>query len=73
MDYQVYDSLFAFHWDTWLVQGKGSHLFYQKIKMTNDKIELDGDVTDITKGMEINYPPLFSDISNYDLSSDGKK
>ena len=73
MDYQVYDSLFAFHWDTWLVQGKGSHLFYQKIKLINDKIELDGEVTDITKGMEINCPPLFSDITNYDLSSDGTK
>ena len=73
MDYQVYDSLYAFHWDHWLVQGKGSHLFYQKIKLVNDKIELDGDVTDITSGMELNTPPLFSDISNYDLSSDGKK
>ena len=73
MDYQVYDSLFAFHWDTWLVQGKGSHLFYQKIKLINDKIELDGEPSDITKGMEINTPPLFSDITNYDLSSDGTK
>ena len=73
MDYQVYDSLFALHWDTWLVQGKGSHLFYQKIKLINDKIEIDGDAMDITNGMEINTPPLFSDITNYDLSSDGTK
>ena len=73
MDYQVYDSLFAFHWDTWLVQGKGSHIFYQKIKLNNNKIELDGEVNDITKGMEINCPPLFSDNSNYDLSNDGTK
>ena len=73
MDYQVYDSLFAFHWDTWLVQGKGSHLFYQKIKFSNNKFELDGDVIDITNGMELNTPPLFSDNSNYDLSSDGTK
>ena len=71
MDYQVYDSLFAFHWDTWLVQGKGSHLFYQKIKFSNNKFELDGEVIDITNGMELNTPPLFSDNSNYDLSSDG--
>ena len=73
MDYQVYDSLFALHWDTWLVQGKGSHLFYQKIKFIDDKIELDGKPTDITNGMEVNTPPLFSDITNYDLSSDGTK
>ena len=72
-DYQVYDSLFALHWDTWLVQGKGSHIFYQKIKLENDKIVLDGKVDDITKGMEINCPPLFSDNSNYDLSNDGTK
>ena len=72
-DYQVYDSLYAFHWDTWLVQGKGTHLFYQKIKLNNDKMELDGEVNDVTVGMEINTPPLFSDDSNYDLSNDGKK
>ena len=70
-DYQVYDSLFAFHWDTWLVQGKGSHILYQKIKLNNGKIELDGEADDITKGMEINCPPHFSDNSNYDLSNDG--
>ena len=74
-DYQVYDSLFVLHWDTWLVQGKGSHIFYQKIKFNegNNKIELDGEVNDITKNMEINCPPLFSDNSNYDLSNDGTK
>ena len=72
-DYRVYNSLFAFHWDTWLVEGKGSHIFYQKIKLNNDKIELDGDVIDLTKDMEINCPPLFSDNSNYDLSNDATK
>ena len=74
-DYQVYDSLFVLHWDTWLVQGKGSHIFYQKIKLNIviNKIELDGEVNDITKNMEINCPPLFSDNSNYDLSNDGTK
>ena len=74
-DYQVYDSLFAFHWDHWLVQGKGSHIFYQKIKFSEDKtkIELDGEANDITKDMELNCPPLFSDFSNYDVSNDGSK
>ena len=71
MNYQVYDSLLAFHWDKWLVQGKGSHLFYQKIKLNDNKIELDGEAIDITKEMEINTPPLFTDNSNYDLSNDG--
>ena len=71
MNYQVYDSLLAFHWDKWLVQGKGSHLFYQKIKLNDNKIELDGEAIDITKEMEINSPPLFTDNSNHDLSNDG--
>ena len=61
-----------FHWDTWQIEGKGSHLFYQKIKLLDNKIILDGNVTDITYGMEINTPPLFTDNSNYDLSNDGK-
>ena len=71
MNYQIYDSLLVFHWDKWLVQGKGSHLFYQKIKLNDNKIELDGEAIDITKEMEINTPPLFTDNSNYDLSNDG--
>jgi dipeptidyl aminopeptidase/acylaminoacyl peptidase len=71
MTYQTYDSLLAFHWDKWLVQGKGSHIFYQRIKLENDKIILDGEVNDVTKGMEINSPPLFTDNSNYDISNDG--
>ena len=71
MTYQTYDSLLAFHWDKWLVAGKGSHIFYQRIKLENDKIILDGEVNDVTKGMEINSPPLFTDNSNYDISNDG--
>ena len=58
--YQIYDSLLAFHWNKWLIQGKGSHIFYQKIKLKENKIILDGEVNDITKGMKINSPPLFS-------------
>ena len=26
-DYQVYNRLMMFHWDYWLVEGKGSHIF----------------------------------------------
>ena len=70
--YQVYNKLFMFHWDTWQVEGKGSHLFYQRIKVSDNKIILDGNVTDITVGMEINTPPLFTDNSNYDLSHNGE-
>ena len=70
---QVYDSLLMFHWDHWLPQGKGSHLFLQKIKIDSEtkEIALDGDVKDLTKGMELNTPPLFTDKSNYDISRDG--
>ena len=71
MTYQTYDSLYSFYWDRWLVQGKGSHLFYQKIKLKDKKIELDGNVDDLTKGMEINTPPLTESNSNYDISNDG--
>lgn len=71
--YQTYDSLLMFHWDKWLPQGKGSHLFLQKLAYKEDtkEIILDGDVKDITKGMKLNTPPLFTDNSNYDISRDG--
>ena len=71
--YQIYDSLLAFHWNKWLIQGKGSHIFYQKIKLKDNKIILDGEVNDITIGMQINSPPLFSNNLNYDLSNDGSQ
>ena len=71
--FQTYDNLMAFHWDKWLVQGKGTHLFMQKLKLSEDgsKIELQGEARDITYGMEINAPPLFTDNTNYDISYDG--
>ena len=71
--YQTYDRLFMFHWDQWLPQGKGSHIFYQKIKQdeTTKKLSVLGDPVDITKDMEVNAPPLDTDSSNYDISRDG--
>ena len=73
-DYQVYTKLFMFHWDTWLVEGKGSHLFIQNIDYDeNNKIILKNEPKDITLNMEINCPPLFTDFSNYDLNNDGTK
>ena len=62
-----------FHWDQWLPQGKGSHIFYQKIKQdeTTKKLSVLGDPVDITKDMEVNAPPLDTDSSNYDISRDG--
>ena len=74
-DYQVYNQLFMFHWDTWLVEGKGSHLFIQNLEYdeNNKKIILKGVEKDITSKMEINCPPLFTDFSNYDLNNDGTK
>ena len=72
-DYQVYTKLFMFHWDHWLVEGKGSHLFVQRIKLEDNNIILDGDAFDVTKKMEIFTPPLFTDYSNYDISCDGEK
>ena len=73
-DYQTYTSLHMFHWDEWLIEGKGSHLFYQKFnfnKNTN-KFELIDNPRDLTLGMKINTPPLFTSNENYDISPDGK-
>jgi len=63
-DYQVYTKLFMFHWDQWLVEGKVSHLFIQTIKFDKDKniFILEGEETDVTKKMEINTLPLFTDF-----------
>ena len=70
-EYQTYNNLLAFHWDQWLIEGKGSHLFYQKFKLTENKFELIDNPKDITKGMELNTPPLFTSNENYDISPDG--
>ena len=71
-DYQTYTSLHMFHWDEWLIEGKGSHLFYQKFKLNDEeKFELIGEPKDITFGMELNTPPLFSSSDNFDISNDG--
>ena len=71
-EYQTYTNLLAFHWDQWLIEGKGSHLFYQKFKLTeNNKFELIDKPKDLTKGMELNTPPLFTSNENYDISPDG--
>ena len=74
-EYQVYNQLFMFHWDTWLVEGKGSHLFVQNLDFdeNNKNVILKNEEKDITLNMEINTPPLFTDFSNYDLNSDGTK
>ena len=74
-DYQIYNQLFMFHWDTWLVEGKGSHLFVQNLDFdeSGKGIILKNKVKDITFNMEINSPPLFTDFSNYDINNDGTK
>ena len=70
-DYQTYTSLHMFHWDEWLIEGKGSHLFYQKFKLNGNTFELIDEPKDITLGMELNTPPLFTSNDNYDISNDG--
>jgi acylaminoacyl-peptidase len=70
-DYQTYTSLHMFHWDEWLIEGKGSHLFYQKFKLVDNKFELIDKPKDVTQGMELNTPPLFTSNQNYDISNDG--
>lgn len=71
--YQTYDSLLMFHWDKWLPQGKGSHIFIQKIKYNSETniISLEGEPKDLTLGMEINAPFLDTGSSEYDISNDG--
>ena len=70
-DYQTYTSLHMFHWDEWLIEGKGSHLFYQKFKLNGNNFELIDTPKDLTRGMELNTPPLFTSNDNYDISNDG--
>ena len=70
-EYQTYTNLHMFHWDQWLIEGKGSHLFYQKFKLNGNKFELIDTPRDLTLGMELNTPPLFTSNENYDLSPDG--
>ena len=70
-DYQVYTKLMMFHWDTWLVEGKGTHVFVQNIELSGNEIILKDSPKDITQNMEINSPPLFTDSTNYELSNDG--
>ena len=71
-DYQIYSKLLMFHWDTWLVEGKCSHLFYQKFSYDNktNYFYLINETKDITKGI-INAPPIFTSNDNYDISHDG--
>ena len=76
--YQVYDQLFMFHWDHWVPQGKGSHVFYQRITLSNDSdsdssssVTLLNDVVDVTLHMHINAPPFDETNTHYDISNDG--
>ena len=74
--YKIYNNLFAFHWDHWLTEGKGSHLFYQKLVYNQESgkfNDLEADPLDITLNMTLNSPPLFTDNSMYDISNDGNK
>ena len=62
-----------FHWDEWLPQGKGSHVFIQKLiydKQT-DTLMCNGEPRDLTLGMEINAPPHNTGSQHYDVSKDG--
>ena len=71
-NYQVYTKLMMFHWDTWLVEGKGTHVFVQNIELNEKEIILKDSPKDITQNIEINCPPLFTDYTNYELSEDGE-
>ena len=70
-DYQVYTKLMMFHWDTWLVEGKGTHVFVQNVEISENNIILKDSPKDITQNLELNSPPLFTDSTNYELSNDG--
>ena len=70
-DYQVYNQLMMFHWDHWLVEGKGSHVFVQKLELSENKIILKDEPKDVTQGMELYSLPFFTDSTNYELSNDG--
>jgi dipeptidyl aminopeptidase/acylaminoacyl peptidase len=71
-NYYIFDNLFAFHWDTWLREGKGSHLLHIKLNKSNDEYNIES-INDITQNMNINTPPLLTSNVNYDIDNSGKK
>jgi dipeptidyl aminopeptidase/acylaminoacyl peptidase len=72
--WDVYTKMFVRHWDTWLVEGKGSHLFLQKVEINSQSKfpSLVSDPIDLMKGMEANSPVGPDGGSEqYDIRPDG--
>jgi dipeptidyl aminopeptidase/acylaminoacyl peptidase len=70
----VYSKLFVRHWDRWLTEGKGSHLFLQKVSQSEGNVILLGDPIDLMLGMEANSPvEPFGGSEQFDIRPDGNE
>ncbi len=71
--YKVYSQAEMFHWDEWLTEGKGTHIFSQKINYKEGEgLSLEGEPKDLTAKMAINAPPMDCASESYDISNNGK-
>ena len=69
--YSIYTRLMMRHWDTWYTEGKSSHPFYQKLKMTDNKPALDGNPVDMMQDEIYCSPPLENGAEQFSISFDG--
>ncbi|KAF0975927.1 hypothetical protein FDP41_005254 [Naegleria fowleri] len=68
----VYDKLFVRHWDTYIIEGKVSHVFLQKIVIGSDSLKLVAEPFDTMFGMNANCPiGPFGGDEQYDISTTG--
>lgn len=72
----LYNKLMVRHWDTWLTEGKGNHIFLQQVTQDAEtklpKIDQANEPKDLMSGMEANSPvPPYGGTDHFDVSVDG--
>jgi len=74
----VYNRMFTRHWDRWMTEGKGNHIFTHQIQGEEVEgvltIKLVGEVIDVMKGMAANSPiPPFGGGELFEPNADGSE
>ncbi|KAI9009563.1 S9C family peptidase [Gaertneriomyces semiglobifer] len=68
----VYDGLFVRHWDNYVHPERRNNLFLVKLKVSADKVEVDGEAKNLMAGQQLETPvPPFGDANDYEFSPDG--
>ncbi|KAL9641848.1 hypothetical protein ABK040_011833 [Willaertia magna] len=68
----VYTKLYVRHWDQYIIEGKVSHVFAQKVILSQDALITINDPVDVMFGMNANSPiPPFGGSEQYDISKSG--